>query len=64
MAELEDEQQWKTRFAATTDDQWNQMAAIVRQEIAKYETVPPTDHPSGEVPQWEANELLVRVGGY
>jgi len=40
LAELEDEQQWKTRFAATTDDQWDQMAAMVRQEIAKGETVP------------------------
>ncbi|NEP56974.1 MAG: hypothetical protein F6K31_08100 [Symploca sp. SIO2G7] len=40
LAELQDEQKWKTRFAATTDDQWDQMAAIVRQEIAKGETIP------------------------
>ena len=40
LAESKDEQQWETRFAATTDDQWDQMAAMVRQEIARGETVP------------------------
>lgn len=40
LAESKDEQQWETRFAATTDDQWDQMAAIVRQEIVRGETVP------------------------
>jgi phage I-like protein len=40
LAELQDEQKWEARFAATTDDQWEQMAAMVRQEIAKGETVP------------------------
>lgn len=40
LAELEDEQKWENRFAATTDAQWDQMAAMVRQEIAKGETVP------------------------
>lgn len=40
LAELQDEQKWETRFAATTDDQWDQMAAMVRQEIAVGETVP------------------------
>lgn len=39
LAELQDEQKWEARFAATTDDQWDQMAAMVRQEIAKGETV-------------------------
>lgn len=39
LAELQDEQKWETRFAATTDNQWDQMAAIVRQEIASGETV-------------------------
>jgi hypothetical protein len=39
LAELQDEQRWETQFAATTDDQWDQMAAMVRQEIAKGETV-------------------------
>jgi hypothetical protein len=40
LAELQDEQKWETRFTATTDDQWDQMAAMVRQEIAAGETVP------------------------
>lgn len=40
LAELQDEQKWEARFAATTDDQWDQMAAMVRQEIAKGETIP------------------------
>jgi hypothetical protein len=40
LAELHDERRWETQFAATTDDQWDQMAAMVRQEIAKGDTVP------------------------
>ncbi|MGL5944423.1 MAG: hypothetical protein ACRC2S_29430 [Waterburya sp.] len=40
LAESKDEQKWDTRFAATTDEQWDQMAAMVRQEIARGETVP------------------------
>jgi hypothetical protein len=40
LAELQDEKKWETQFVATTNDQWDQMAAIVRQEIAKGETVP------------------------
>ncbi len=40
LAELQDEQKWETRFAATTDDQWDQMAAMVRQEITEGRTVP------------------------
>ncbi|NEQ68305.1 MAG: hypothetical protein F6K21_22950 [Symploca sp. SIO2D2] len=40
LAELQDEQKWEARFAATTDDQWDQMAAIVRQEIAKGDSIP------------------------
>ncbi|MCU0540587.1 MAG: hypothetical protein MUE44_00190 [Oscillatoriaceae cyanobacterium Prado104] len=40
LAELEDDRQWETLFAATTDDLWDKMAAMVRQEIAKGETVP------------------------
>jgi len=43
LAELQDEQAWEARFAATKDEQWDQMAAIVRQEIAKGETVPLDD---------------------
>lgn len=40
LAELQDEQKWETRFATTTDDQWDQMAAMVRQEIAAGKTFP------------------------
>jgi phage I-like protein len=40
LAELQDEQKWEAQFAATTHDKWDQMAAMVRQEIAKGETVP------------------------
>jgi hypothetical protein len=40
LAELQDEQKWKSRFTATTDNQWDEMAAMVRQEIATGETVP------------------------
>jgi hypothetical protein len=40
LAELQDEQKWESQFAATTDDQWDQMAAIVRQEISAGETAP------------------------
>ena len=35
LAELQDEQKWKARFMATTDDQWDQMAEMVRKEIAR-----------------------------
>lgn len=40
LAELQDEQKWETRFAATTDTQWDQMAAMVRQEIVSGEIAP------------------------
>jgi hypothetical protein len=40
IAELQDEQKWETRFVTTTDEQWEQMAAMVRQEIANGEIVP------------------------
>jgi hypothetical protein len=40
LAELQDEQKWETRFAETTDDQWDQMAAMVRQEIMAGEIIP------------------------
>ena len=39
LVELQDDQKWETRFAATTDNQWDRMAAMVRQEIASGETV-------------------------
>jgi hypothetical protein len=40
LVELQDEEQWDTRFAATTDEQWDRMAAMVRQEIDHGETFP------------------------
>lgn len=40
LAELQDEQEWEHQFTATTDDQWDQMAAVVRQEIAMGEITP------------------------
>lgn len=40
LAESKEEQEWETSFAATTDDRWDRMAAMVRQEIATGETVP------------------------
>ncbi len=40
LAELKSEQQWETLFSETTDHQWNQMAAMVRQEILTGEVMP------------------------
>jgi hypothetical protein len=34
LAELEDEREWKSRFEATTQRQWNALAEMVRQDIA------------------------------
>lgn len=49
LAELQDEEKWETRFATTTDEQWDRMAEMVRQEIASSETVPlDTIFPSGK----------------
>jgi nitrate/TMAO reductase-like tetraheme cytochrome c subunit len=42
LTELQDEQKWKTSFAETTDDEWDRMAAMVRQEIASEDIVPLT----------------------
>ncbi|URD51280.1 hypothetical protein [Chroococcidiopsis sp. CCNUC1] len=39
MAELKDEQAWSARFETTTDEQWDRLAHMVRQEIANGETV-------------------------
>ncbi|MGB5632211.1 MAG: hypothetical protein WBM86_05440 [Waterburya sp.] len=39
MAELKDEQRWTEQFESTSDEQWEQLADIVRQEIANGETV-------------------------
>ncbi|NDJ19065.1 hypothetical protein [Myxacorys almedinensis] len=40
MAELKDEQRWTEQFESTTDEQWERLANMVRQEIASGETVP------------------------
>ena len=40
LAELEDEQAWSERFHATTNAQWDRLAAAVRQEIAAGDTTP------------------------
>jgi hypothetical protein len=33
LAEIQDEKAWQTRFENTTDRQWDNLAAMVRQEI-------------------------------
>lgn len=38
LAEIEDEQVWKSQFEATTDEQWDELAEMVRQEIAELST--------------------------
>lgn len=39
LEELKSAREWETRFAATTDDRWDRMAAMVIHEIASDETV-------------------------
>ena len=43
LADLADEQAWAARFAATSDAQWERMAAMVRREIAAGDTIPLDD---------------------
>jgi mRNA-degrading endonuclease RelE of RelBE toxin-antitoxin system len=40
LAELEDERAWKVRFESTTNEQWDRLAQIVRQEIVAGDTTP------------------------
>ncbi|ACB52459.1 hypothetical protein cce_3111 [Crocosphaera subtropica ATCC 51142] len=40
MDELKDEQQWTEKFESTTDEQWDKIADLVRQEISNGETTP------------------------
>ena len=40
LAELEDEQMWKAKFASTTDESWDWMAEMVRKEISNDEITP------------------------
>lgn len=43
LTELEDEQAWKARFEATTNNQWDRLAEMVRQEIAAGDITPLAD---------------------
>ncbi len=40
LAEMQDEQGWKVRFEATTDEQWDRLAEMVRQEIVAGDVYP------------------------
>lgn len=40
MTELKDEQRWTEQFESTTDDQWDRLAGLVRQDIASGDTSP------------------------
>ncbi|MDY6781630.1 MAG: hypothetical protein SW833_03590 [Cyanobacteriota bacterium] len=40
LAEIEDERLWKDRFKTTTNEQWDRIAEMVRQDIAGGEVVP------------------------
>ncbi|MEM1281738.1 MAG: hypothetical protein AAGG53_17345 [Cyanobacteria bacterium P01_H01_bin.152] len=40
LAEMADEQTWKAQFESTTNDQWDRMAEMVRQEIAASDITP------------------------
>ena len=35
LAEVKDEQRWANSFAATTDEQWDKLADLVKREIAE-----------------------------
>ncbi|MEX0717975.1 MAG: hypothetical protein WD066_15380 [Planctomycetaceae bacterium] len=49
LAEVEDEDQWNARFAATTEGQWERLAEKVRIEVAADGTRPLEDSfPSDE----------------
>jgi hypothetical protein len=39
LTELEDEKAWSDRFESTTDQQWDNLAAMVRQEISAGDTI-------------------------
>lgn len=43
LAEMEDERAWKAQFEATTDEQWDRLAEMVRQEIAAGDITPLVD---------------------
>lgn len=37
LEELQDDRKWSTRFAATTDEQWDRIAEMVHREITSNE---------------------------
>jgi hypothetical protein len=39
LTELEDEKAWNDSFESTTDQQWDSLAAMVRQEISAGDTI-------------------------
>ena len=39
LADLKDEQAWTANFAATTDEQWDRLAKMARDEIASGDVV-------------------------
>jgi len=41
--ELDDDEAWKVQFAATTDDQWDNLAKMVRREITAGDVSPLDD---------------------
>ena len=43
LADLADEQAWAERFEATSAEQWNRLAEMARQEIARGDTLPLED---------------------
>jgi len=43
LADLADETAWASRFAATTEAEWERMAALARQEIDTDATIPLDD---------------------
>jgi hypothetical protein len=43
LAESQDEQEWEALFANTKDNQWDQMAAMVRHEVVRGETTSPDE---------------------
>lgn len=49
LSEIENEQAWQASFEATTDTQWDNLAALVQKEIAVNEGVPTEKvFPSGQ----------------
>lgn len=43
LAELEAEKGWKVRFESTTDEQWDRLAEMVKQDIAAGDVTPLDD---------------------